>query len=349
MNLEQVEQIHRSAQAQLGLIGGALAASQFMGVDPVSGAGVQGWARLVSAQIVELRELSVHLAVSAYQLGRVFQTGSSWGEPAGGAISARQMGAELVRSVEAIAALPQSHSDLGADVRSLLTRNEEQATGLSLESLAEAIGKLSVHDMPDAPVRVDSFDWPRPSPQVPGQVAALLTNAVKNKPSPQVHVTGLADKAVLGGGRDVGMYAASFDPSVLLWARGTSATPCAFCAMLAANLFRKPNQYSRQWVVEHTDARTLPGAFDDVLTYIRSAHPNCKCYPIFRHVGGEEDLPERNVFYRQMWHEVTDGIQGTDAVSASRAMRRAYRRWITTHKERNAGVINTNDTNVYTS
>lgn len=349
MNLEQIEQIHRSAQGQLGLIGGALAYGQFAGVDPVSGAGVQGWARLVSAQVVELRELSTALAVVAYQLGRAVQTGRTLGEPVGGAVTARQLAVNFMRSVEAVANLPRSQGDLGADVRSLMTRSSEQATVLSLESLAEAVGKLSVHDVPGAPVRVDPFEWPRPSPQVPGQVAALLTNAVKNKTSPQTYATGLADKAVLGAGRDVGMYAASFDPSVLLWARGTSATPCAFCAMLAANSFRKPDQHSRQWVVEHTDARTLPGAFDDVLTYIRSAHPNCKCYPIFRHVGGEEDLPERNVFYRQMWHEVTDGIQGTDAVSASRAMRRAYRRWITAHKERNAGVINMNDTSVYTS
>lgn len=345
MQLHQMEQIHRSAQAQLGLIGGLLASAQFTAVDPASGNGVQGWARLVAAQALELRELSAALAITAYQLGRLIQTGRSLGEPLRGARTTREIGQSFIDLINVVADLPASRTDLGADLRSVNIRNTQQTT-LALDTLREVANLLTTRDLPDIPAPVDTFNWPQFSTRVTGQLATLLANAAKNSHSAQSYVAGIADKAVLGAGRDIGLHAATADPTVLLWARGTSSSPCAFCAMLAANSFRKPNQHSKQWVIEHTNARTIPGAFDDLLVYIRSAHPNCKCYPIFRHIGSEEPLPERNDFYRQMWHQVTDGIQGNDQVSASRAMRRAYRRWITAHKERNAGSINTEDTSV---
>lgn len=75
------------------------------------------------------------------------------------------------------------------------------------------------------------------------------------------------------------------DGKVRAVARGTSATPCAFCAMLASRGF-----------VYKLDSFGSGNAS----IQFRKVHPNCQCYPIIRYVDADV-LPELNRRFRDLW------------------------------------------------
>lgn len=367
--LEQIQDLHRSAQAQLGLTARALARDGAGGVDVLSGSGVEGWADTSAAQVMELRELSGELAATSYQLGRVVSGQPSLGTPAGGATTARDLLGVFLDQVETVGTLGQSRSDIGAELRRALGNGAGNL--LAYPDLLEARGRLRGEVAP-ARFAVDPFTWPTFDQSTYRQYSAYqralirkragrantlldLAGMEERKLAQQVRVrlvdvvSAAADRATLGAGRDMGMYAAGQDKRLLVWARGTSSSPCAFCAMLAANGFYKPNQSARNWVSDQSSNEGVQ-AFDDLLAYVRSYHLNCRCYPIFRWVGEVEDLPKRNEFYRDMWHEATSQVGlGNSKVSASTLARRAYRRWLEAHLKANGGAVNTQDTRLYES
>ncbi|MDS2171617.1 hypothetical protein Q7C18_02795 [Nesterenkonia sp. CL21] len=93
--------------------------------------------------------------------------------------------------------------------------------------------------------------------------------------------------------RKITEWAASFDDYVMAVARGTSMTPCGFCAMLASRGF------TYRSVASAMGGLTRDGGF-------RKVHPNCNCYPIIRwkNVSDEVDLPEENQEFLRIWKEV---------------------------------------------
>lgn len=83
------------------------------------------------------------------------------------------------------------------------------------------------------------------------------------------------------------------DRKIRAVARGTSATPCAFCAMLASRGFAYSSVQT---------AMTTRGGTSDVNdTSFKRYHPNCQCYPIVRYIDAAE-VPTLNKKFRQMWN-----------------------------------------------
>jgi hypothetical protein len=114
-------------------------------------------------------------------------------------------------------------------------------------------------------------------------------------------------------------HALRSDRKIKAVARGTTATPCWFCAMLASRGF----VYSG-------------GSFGggDMTTAFRRVHPNCQCYPIIRYVHADQ-LPALNQKFKDMWenapgagHNKTKAFrralydEGKDEINAKR---RRYR------------------------
>lgn len=86
----------------------------------------------------------------------------------------------------------------------------------------------------------------------------------------------------------VTQWARDTDRRIKMVARGTSATPCAFCAMLASRGFTYASVSS---------AMTTAGG-----SGFQRYHPNCQCYPIVRYVDASE-APALNRKFREMWDD----------------------------------------------
>ena len=97
-------------------------------------------------------------------------------------------------------------------------------------------------------------------------------------------------------------WAMDTDRRIKMVARGTSSTPCAFCAMLASRGFAYTSVSSAMTSVSGD------GGFKRV-------HPNCQCYPIVRYVDASE-VPALNKLFREMWEESKG--QGGDALKVFR-------------------------------
>lgn len=122
--------------------------------------------------------------------------------------------------------------------------------------------------------------------------------------------SGTVDALGMDAGREAIIDAVAKDRLVMAVARGTSADPCAFCAMLASRGF-----------VYRSEKTALVG--DDV----EKVHINCHCFPIVRFTR-ESQLPELNRYFQEKWPEVTKGFFGNDA-------RKAWRRWIYAQRKAN--------------
>lgn len=121
---------------------------------------------------------------------------------------------------------------------------------------------------------------------------------------------GVVDQAGITAGRDVIDIATKRDKLVRAVARGTSANPCYFCAMLASRGFAYKSE-------------ATAGFGDDIKKY----HPNCHCYPIVRWTR-ETELPELNAYFKKKWYEVTKGLTGP-------AMTKAWRHWWERERKKN--------------
>lgn len=112
-----------------------------------------------------------------------------------------------------------------------------------------------------------------------------------------VSLSGAVSRIALNGGRETILEAVRHDRRAVGWARVTTGTPCAFCAMLAS----RGGVYSKRTV----DFR---------------AHDHCACSsePVFSE-GGE--LPGRGEEYKQLWRESTEGAESGELFTA---FRRAY-------------------------
>jgi hypothetical protein len=92
------------------------------------------------------------------------------------------------------------------------------------------------------------------------------------------------------------------DTRVQAVARGTSATPCAFCAMLASRGFVYKNVQSAV-LTQNSVQRERVGDYAWVAGF-RKIHPNCNCYPIIRWINvPNESLPALNKEFEELWKE----------------------------------------------
>ena len=131
---------------------------------------------------------------------------------------------------------------------------------------------------------------------------------------------GVADEAVVDGGRFAVIQAMKKDRKVKVVARGTGPNPCAFCAMLA----------SRGFV--YTSIESSIGVLNG--EEIQKYHPNCHCFPIVRYVDADQvELPKLSEFFANAWKtEIAGKYSGEEA-------RRAWRRWLGRMRRENPDIF----------
>lgn len=328
--IEQVENLHRSAQAKLGLYASLLSADQFPSFQGSVQPSMDGWLDGLISQILELRELSGELAVSYYQLARWIETQYSLGVPLDGGVST---GFDLLQSfiarVQAVEDIASSGTEIGFDIASAMRSNREHP--LNSISLAGSIDELgSAFDL-NGSVGVDRFSWPilsnndrarraiatslKNGADIDGRYAVArgastpdglsdsLTAALRSASSGG---SSRADLLVISAGRGVVDYAHSADKRMLMYARGTSSNPCAFCAMLASRGF--------VYATKTGATKSYQGGA------MKSYHENCHCFAIARWTNTSK-LPALNAYFESEWPKVTKGYSGEDKL-------KAWRRWL---------------------
>lgn len=104
-----------------------------------------------------------------------------------------------------------------------------------------------------------------------------------------------AGRLVTSGGNDTIMRTVDADSTALGWARVTSGSPCAFCAMLASR----------------------GGVYQSERSASFETHDGCNCKPepIYR---TDARLPPGSERFAQMWREATRGVPAKGALNAFR-------------------------------
>lgn len=346
--IERLEQLHRQAQANLALTAAYVSHTTWPDAKKGKLPDLKDWANRIADDIIRLRALGGDLVASYYQLARWLETGYSLGEPLEGEATGAALLSTFVGLVEQVAGLSEAEDELAllikANAKNANRLFDYQALGLrkSLEGFSNDF------DIPDREVKVDrDFRWPKlassakvkqaivkdligkasngvedqlrsldseeDSERVLERAEEILTEARKSGASN-------ADYHVMNGARQVVDYAHSNDKRILLYARGTSGNPCAFCAMLA----------SRGFV--YWSSRSASRTYRD--GGMRSYHDNCHCFPIARWSKASQ-LPELNAYFERMWPEVTGDATGKEKL-------RVWRRWINQQKHESRSGYRTN-------
>ena len=342
--IEAVEQLHRAAQARLGLAVALLSKDRWATVQATNPAASGArWAQAMSEAVMAARELSALLAQSYYQLARALETGRIMGPMLSGRPATigglREGFLEQVLSI----------ADLGDDTESTpfhALYDDSVADGAlrQVDILPEVQNFLDLSDesLDGRSVESDPFNWPtiKADEAVAQQLRKQLTDEALTPFTEQVsklrrrerdseatntvsqlekaHTAkgglgaGRADEQTMRAGRAVLEHVQGRDRRVLKYARGTAANPCAFCAMLA----------SRGFV--YASSQSASGTYRD--GGIRSYHPNCHCFPIARWVE-ESPLPQSNAYFEQLWKdEIQNKFTGRAALRQWRRLLAQKRR-----------------------
>lgn len=120
-----------------------------------------------------------------------------------------------------------------------------------------------------------------------------------------------AHRLTLEGGRDTVTRSISADRRAVGYARVTSGSPCAFCALLASAGAR----YKSGASFAASDAGFAAPASRPIpmRSSMAKVHDGCSCQlrPIF---DEQFDLPEVSVRYRELWDEVSTGTSSQEAL-----------------------------------
>lgn len=330
VTVEQVEILHRAAQAKLGLYASLLAMNSFPAYQGSKAPSLDQWLELVVEQVLELRDLSSQLAVTYYQLARWMEIGRTLGFPLdSGVTTGSGLLSSFLARAQAVEDLPLSSTELGQDVsRALKNSPDHPLHGISL---GDSIGALDEVTGGEGRVAIDTFSWPTLSrgERARKTIATALSRGTgleerfgkaKSLSSGEGLADSLAsaldaasrtgaakaDTLVMSAGRGVVDYAHDRDNRILMFARGTSSNPCAFCAMLASRGFVYASRSSASLAYRN-------GA-------MKSYHDNCHCFPIARWVSTSE-LPALNAYFESQWPQVTGKYQGQEKLNA-------WRRWL---------------------
>lgn len=330
VTVERIEVLHRSAQAKLGLYAALLSVDQFPPYRGSTPPSLDSWLDGLVDQILELRELSSELAIAYYQLARWIETGFSLGRPLDSGV---RSGSDLLQSfvarAQAVEDIASSDTEIGRDISLALRSNKSHP--LNTMSLADAISSMSDGLEVDGRIGIDAFAWPSLSTTERARktIRTSLSNgadvasrykAAKDLADPD----GLSDKLaealesaaksgsskadmlVMTAGRGIVDYAHNADKRMLMYARGTSSNPCAFCAMLASRGF--------VYATKTSATKSYQGGA------MKSYHENCHCFAIARWTDTSK-LPALNAYFESEWPKVTNGYSGEDKL-------KAWRRWL---------------------
>lgn len=121
-------------------------------------------------------------------------------------------------------------------------------------------------------------------------------------------VAGEVHAATADAARKLHEWAHFKDQRVMWVARGTSASPCGFCAMLASRSAspNTPNYTSVQSAMLTRNSAKNP---DDYLWVngFRKVHPNCNCYPIIKWKDGSGGtVTETAREFLEIWNDTRD-------------------------------------------
>lgn len=334
--IEAIEQLHRAAQARLGIAVRLLSADYWQTVQATTPiASGRRWMTLTAEAIMAARELSALLARSYYQLARATEVGVTLGDVLGG----RQKTLGGLR--DAFLEQAMAVATLGSDgektpLHALITPDVggkalEQVDILpSVQKFLDAIDE----DEDGRSIRVESFEWPRvqSGDQMLASVRKSLTEKAINPLATEVNRktrgetdgkktlrsvdaayeakgqlgAGKADNLAISQGRELISYAIGKDRMVIKFARGLGPNPCYWCAMLASRGFVYNSRQS-------AGSTMRDGG-------MRAWHDNCHCYPIARWVK-ESPLPPLNEFFEKNWEPVTRRVSGKEKL-------RVWRTWV---------------------
>lgn len=314
------------------------------------------WLERTTRAIIVGRRRSMELAKSYFQLSRALDSGYVMGMPdlpEGSEITLPALRDHFVGLLEKTAQLGFGETGSGGPddqwVERLLAEGLEPSNARHDQFLRSDLGDIisrvaDAMDDDNPLIRVDRWRWTpdfsdeylagRITPELRKRAVEALE--AKNRERKKMDLTrqeqlrraaedhrksgssgaGIVDQLVVQGGRNLLVTLIRADARAKLVARGTSATPCGFCAMLA----------SRGFV--YTSAATAgftAGGVSDI-------HPNCHCFPIIRWVDVDNDqLPALNQYFMDQWPKITAGYSGA-------AARRVWRNWIS---QRTTGIDTT--------
>lgn len=117
-----------------------------------------------------------------------------------------------------------------------------------------------------------------------------------------INSSAAATRLTLDGGRDTVLASVQQDDRAVAWMRVTAASPCAFCAVLAAQGARYKSEATASF----------------------QPHGACKCTakPVY---DRSETPPDASVSFQRMWEDAARGLKGKEAFNAfRRAHEQAY-------------------------
>jgi hypothetical protein len=328
--VEAVEQLHRAAQARLGLAVALMSKDAFGAVQATNPAtGGARWAEAMVQAVLVARELSALLAQSYYQLARALELGVTLGQVLNGRPAT--IGGLRDNFLEQAMSIASIGDDAEATpFHALYDGSIADGALRRIDILPEVQNFLDQADesQDSRPVRSDPFNWPtlKADDETAAAIRKQLMDEAITPYSDEVaklrkqeserantvarlekaHAAkgqlgaGRADEQVMRAGRAILEHAQGRDRRVLKFARGTGSNPCAFCAMLA----------SRGFV--YASSQTADKTYRD--GGLRSYHPNCHCFPIARWVD-ESPLPQQNAYFEQLWKtEIQNKFSGRAAL-----------------------------------
>lgn len=319
--IETLEGLHRAAQARLGFSVAFLSKSKWATVQATAPARAgSSWADTVADAVVEAQELSAALAATYYQLARALELGVTLGLPNdGGSATLGTYRDAFLSQVVAVAQLGDATDT--TPLHGLITGSEDLDRLDIMPNVQRFLDEMD-EGLDPTVIGVEPYNWPtfrdatdHVADELYGKAVDPLAKQVKQLRQAEsgkdakdktdrvtaietahekkgVIGAGNADQFVMRAGRAVLEQAHTRDKRVLKYARGTSANPCDFCAMLASRGF----VYASRSTAMST-YRT--GG-------LRSYHPNCHCFPIARW-SEESPLPALNQEFTALWNKEIRG------------------------------------------
>lgn len=338
--IESVEQLHRAAQARLGLAVSLLSQDRWSSVQasrPKQGA--DRWATSVAEAVMQARLISLSLARTYYRLARAIETGFTLG-PENEPTTIGRLRDEFLADAMRVATI--GNEGEATPFHALYTSDIADGALEQVDILPLVQTMLDESQIPDTrAVRIEPHTWATVASgdeileqikrTLKGQTVDPLEKEISKISRKDIdqkaalaqiedaHTrkgklgAGKADEFVMRAGRAQLNHVQGRDRRVLKFARGTGPNPCGFCAMLA----------SRGFVF---NSRRSAGSTSNGAGGFRSYHPNCHCFPIARWVE-QSPLPALNVYFQDLWNtEIRGKYSGDVALNKWRKLIERKRR-----------------------
>ena len=345
-----LEQLHRAAQARLGLAGAYLALIEWESVSAlrVTETSAQ-WMTHSLRAITAIRKMSRDLAVSYYQLARALETGRTLGVPEGSTTDDVTLGVLRgnfrTRAID-IASIPSgrtgstdpdirwfegtlSQMDINGDSNSRSIRFQDTRIDPLIQHLMNVEGSND-----STPVSVDSFDW-KPDQTLEEVTRAYedtlqkyaISRSTDSLDAARSDTTLTPDQAIKQI-EDAHAAAGSVGSGTVDAAGIDGGRAVLDQAIRADRLVKRVARGTGPDPCGFCATAASRGfVYRSEATAGMKFHLNCHCFPIVRFTL-ESELPPLNAYFQKKWYEVTAGYSGQAAM-------KAFRRWIYAQRKAN--------------